>query len=125
MGGGYIPGTIPQSLGALAVLLASINVAGGFIITKRMLDMFKRILSVTSCGHRLTVSLGPTDPPEYSWLYSVPAAVFTGGFLGAASTGAGGLVEAGYLTSSILCIGSLSGLASQATARQGNALGVL
>jgi NAD(P) transhydrogenase len=43
MGGGYLPGTIPQTLGALAVLLASVNVAGGFIITKRMLDMFKRM----------------------------------------------------------------------------------
>lgn len=46
MGGGYFPGTIPQALGALSVLLASINVAGGFIITKRMLDMFKRKLGV-------------------------------------------------------------------------------
>jgi NAD(P) transhydrogenase len=42
MGGGYLPGTIPQTLGALSVLLASVNVAGGFVITKRMLDMFKR-----------------------------------------------------------------------------------
>jgi len=41
MGGGYLPGTIPQALGALSVLLASVNVAGGFVITKRMLDMFK------------------------------------------------------------------------------------
>ncbi|KIJ69313.1 hypothetical protein HYDPIDRAFT_145217 [Hydnomerulius pinastri MD-312] len=109
MGGGYFPGTVPQVLGALSVLLASVNVAGGFVITKRMLDMFKR----------------PTDPPEYSWLYGVPAVVFTGGFLAAASTGMAGLVQAGYLTSSMLCIGSLSGLASQATARQGNALGIL
>ncbi|KAG5653824.1 hypothetical protein H0H81_010097 [Sphagnurus paluster] len=103
MGGGYFPGTIPQTLGALAVLLASVNVAGGFIITKRMLDMFKR----------------PTDPPEYPWLYALPAVVFTGGFLASASTGMAGLVQAGYLTS------SLSGLASQTTARQGNALGIL
>lgn len=44
MGGGYLPGTIPQALGALAVLLATINVSGGFVITKRMLDMFKRKL---------------------------------------------------------------------------------
>lgn len=109
MGGGYLPGTLPQVLGALAVLLATINVSGGFIITKRMLDMFKR----------------PSDPPEYPWLYSVPAAIFTGGFLAAASTGMAGLVQAGYLTSSILCIGSLSGLASQTTARQGNILGIL
>ncbi|KAJ7632703.1 PNTB-domain-containing protein [Roridomyces roridus] len=111
MGGGYLPGTIPQTLGALSVLLASVNVAGGFIITKRMLDMFKR----------------STDPPEYSYLYGVPAVA--------------GLVQAGYLTSSVLCIGesislfasaeinfwsgSLSGLSSQGTARQGNSLGML
>ena len=86
---------------------------------------------------------GPTDPPEYNWLYSIPAAVFTGGFLLAAQTGFAGLVQAGYLASSILCIstsisfvltylafmpfrsGSLSGLASQSTARQGNVLGML
>ncbi|KZT28441.1 PNTB-domain-containing protein [Neolentinus lepideus HHB14362 ss-1] len=109
MGGGYLPGTIPQALGAVSVLLASVNVFGGFVITKRMLDMFKR----------------PTDPPEYPWLYGIPAVVFTGGFLGAASTGMAGLVQAGYLTSSILCIGSLSGLGSQGTARQGNILGIL
>lgn len=43
MGGGYFPGTIPQALGALSVLLAGVNVFGGFVITKRMLDMFKRM----------------------------------------------------------------------------------
>jgi hypothetical protein len=48
--------------------------------------------------------IGPTDPPEYNWLYSIPAAVFTGGFLLAAQTGFAGLVQAGYLVSSILCI---------------------
>lgn len=68
---------------------------------------------------------GPTDPPEYPWLYGLPAVVFTGGFLTAASTGMAGLVQAGYLASSVLCIGSLSGLASQTTARQGNILGIL
>ena len=54
-----------------------------------MLDMFKR----------------PTDPPEYPWLYTVPAVAFTGGFIAAASTGMAGLVQAGYLASSLLCIG--------------------
>jgi len=109
LGGGYLPATIPQAFGALSVLLAFVNVGGGFVVTKRMLDMFKR----------------PTDPPEYPWLYAVPAAVFGGGFLAAASTGAAGLVQAGYLASSILCIGSISGLASQTTARLGNMLGML
>lgn len=53
MGGGYLPGTIPQALGALSVLLASINVAGGFVITKRMLDMFKR-----GCFYLVSLSPG-------------------------------------------------------------------
>lgn len=109
MGGGYLPQTIPQALGALSVLLAFVNVSGGFVITKRMLDMFKR----------------PTDPPEYPWLYAIPGVLFGGGFIAATATGMAGLVQAGYLVSSLLCIGSLTGLASQATARSGNLLGVL
>jgi NAD(P) transhydrogenase len=44
MGGGLLPHTFPQALGALSVLLAFVNVSGGFVITKRMLDMFKRKL---------------------------------------------------------------------------------
>ncbi|KAK4189161.1 putative NAD(P) transhydrogenase mitochondrial precursor [Podospora australis] len=109
LGGGYLPETIPQVLGAASVLLAFVNIGGGFVITKRMLDMFRRA----------------TDPPEYPWLYAIPGVVFGGGFLAAAATGAGGLVQAGYMVSSVLCITSLSGLASQATARMGNMLGML
>lgn len=44
MGGGYIPQTLPQVLGAASVLMAAVNVVGGFIITRRMLDMFRRML---------------------------------------------------------------------------------
>lgn len=109
LGGGYLPETIPQAFGAASVLLAFVNISGGFLITKRMLDMFRRA----------------TDPPEYPWLYAVPAALFGGGFVAAAASGAAGLVQAGYLVSSVLCITSLSSLASQATARMGNTLGML
>lgn len=31
MGGGFVPHTIPQALGAASVLLASVNVLGGFV----------------------------------------------------------------------------------------------
>jgi NAD(P) transhydrogenase len=109
MGGGLLPHTFPQFLGAASVLLAFVNVSGGFVITKRMLDMFRR----------------KTDPPEYPWLYAIPGILFGGGYIAAASTGMAGLVQAGYLASSLLCIGSLSGLSSQLTARQGNLLGIL
>jgi NAD(P) transhydrogenase len=42
MGGGFFPHSIPQLLASLAVLISSVNIAGGFLVTKRMLDMFKR-----------------------------------------------------------------------------------
>ena len=109
MGGGYMPTTVPEYLGAVSVLLAFVNISGGFVVTKRMLDMFKR----------------PTDPPEYPWLYAIPAVIFGGGFIGAASTGMAGLVQAGYLVSTLLCMGSISSLASQQTARRGNIFGIL
>lgn len=42
MGGGVLPNNTATSLAALATLVSSINITGGFIITKRMLDMFRR-----------------------------------------------------------------------------------
>ena len=42
LGGGYFPGSFPQALASLSVLISSVNIAGGFVVTKRMLDMFKR-----------------------------------------------------------------------------------
>lgn len=77
-----------------------VDIFGGFLITKRMLDLFRRA----------------TDPPEYGYLYAIPAAVFGGGFVWAASSGLGGLVAAGYFVSTMLSIGALSGLASQVSA---------
>lgn len=42
MGGGYYPTNSAQSLALGACFLSSINIGGGFLITKRMLDMFRR-----------------------------------------------------------------------------------
>lgn len=42
IGGGIFPHSIAQFLAATAVFVSAINISGGFVVTKRMLDMFKR-----------------------------------------------------------------------------------
>uniref|UniRef100_A0A667YM77 NAD(P) transhydrogenase, mitochondrial n=1 Tax=Myripristis murdjan TaxID=586833 RepID=A0A667YM77_9TELE len=108
MGGGLTPSTLPETLALAAAFISSINIAGGFLITQRMLDMFKR----------------PTDPPEYNYLYALPGAVFVGGY--GASLAAGYSIEQMmYLGSGLCCVGALAGLSAQGTSRLGNALGMI
>ena len=38
LGGGLVPHTVPQWLAASAVALSAVNLAGGTIVTKKMLD---------------------------------------------------------------------------------------
>lgn len=92
------------ALGALATSLSFVNIVGGFIITTKMLDMFKR----------------PDDPPEYYHLYGIPA-IGTMGLYGAGvASGAYPQLDAAASTlSGMLCIGGIGGLASQRTARLG------
>ena len=54
-----------QALAAAAVLMSAVNIGGGFTVTKRMLDMFRR----------------PGDPDEHHGLYAIPAAALVGGCL--------------------------------------------
>ena len=109
MGGGYLPTSFPTALAAAATFISSINIFGGFLITKRMLDMFKR----------------PDDPPEYKYLYAIPGAAFLGGYMIAHMYGFSEIQQMAYLAASLCCVGALSGLASQSTARVGNALGII
>lgn len=109
LGGGYFPSTFAQALASLAVLISSVNIAGGFLVTKRMLDMFKR----------------KTDPEEHNYLYAIPGAVSVAAILAAQSTGVISVYQMGYLAASLCCIGGITGLASQSTARVGNALGLI
>lgn len=62
LGGGYYPHTYSQMLAAASVFLSSINIAGGFRITARMLEMFRR----------------PGDPKDYASLFIIPALTFAG-----------------------------------------------
>ncbi|XP_014824333.1 PREDICTED: NAD(P) transhydrogenase, mitochondrial-like [Poecilia mexicana] len=108
MGGGLAPSSLPETLALAAAFVSSINIAGGFLITQRMLDMFKR----------------PTDPPEYNYLYLLPGAAFVGGY--GASLAAGYSIEQMmYLGSGLCCVGALAGLSAQHTSRLGNALGMM
>lgn len=91
-------------LGAAATTLSTVNIVGGFIVTTKMLDMFKR----------------PDDPPEYYHLYGVPAAgALTMYGIGAASGKFPEIDAAAGTLAGLLCIGGIGGLASQKTARLG------
>ena len=39
---GAMPGTLSATLGMVAIILAMVNVVGGFMVTGRMLRMFKK-----------------------------------------------------------------------------------
>ncbi|XP_038646769.1 NAD(P) transhydrogenase, mitochondrial-like isoform X2 [Scyliorhinus canicula] len=108
MGGGYTPGNTPECLALVAAFISSVNIAGGFLVTKKMLDMFKR----------------PTDPPEYNYLYLLPGGVFVGGYAVALSHNYS-IEQMMYLGSGLCCVGALAGLSTQSTARLGNALGMI
>eukprot|EP01090_Pellita_catalonica_P010665 TRINITY_DN2209_c0_g1_i1.p1 TRINITY_DN2209_c0_g1~~TRINITY_DN2209_c0_g1_i1.p1 ORF type:complete len:1092 (+),score=255.65 TRINITY_DN2209_c0_g1_i1:21-3296(+) len=110
MGGGLVPSNSSEALASTSVFLSSINIAGGFLITKKMLDMFKR---------------EGVDPPDYTAWYAVPAAAIVGGYLGGKQMGYENMHQMAWLASSICCIGAIGGLADQRTARLGNTLGMI
>jgi len=109
MGGGYYPTNVVEGLAASAALISFINIFGGFIVTQRMLDMFKR----------------PTDPPEYPLMMGIPLAAFLSAYGYAVAQGYPEVHQMAYLASGLCCIGALGGLSAQPTARLGNALGII
>merc|ERR1712025_520119 len=109
MGGGYYPTNVVEGLAASAALISFINIFGGFIVTQRMLDMFKR----------------PTDPPEYPLMMGIPLATFLAAYGMAVQQGYPEVHQMAYLTSGLCCIGALGGLSAQPTARLGNSLGII
>mmetsp|Transcript_22695 Transcript_22695/g.53599 ORF Transcript_22695/g.53599 Transcript_22695/m.53599 type:complete len:1064 (-) Transcript_22695:132-3323(-) len=96
------------TLAALATTLSTVNIVGGFIVTKKMLDMFKR----------------PDDPPEYYHLYGIPAAGSLAFYTAGSMSGHVPEINSAAATlSGLLCIGGIGGLSSQSTARLGAASG--
>ena len=68
-----IPDSPAHVMGAIATVLSFINIVGGFLITGKMLDLFRR----------------PEDPNDYFEFYALPAAVLVGGLGGSYVSGAG------------------------------------
>lgn len=97
MNGGYLPADVPGALAAASVAIASLNIFGGFLVTQRMLNMFRR----------------PTDPVEHNYLMGIAALVGALGYFGGVSAGVPvpQLTNMAYIASSVACILSLAGLA--------------
>jgi len=107
VGGGVFPSTSAQLLGATATAISTVNIVGGFLVTKKMLDLFKR----------------PDDPDEHPELYAIPVVGTLGAYGVAGMAGLGDLAPVVSLASGLCCIGGIAGLADQQTARLGNTLG--
>jgi NAD(P) transhydrogenase len=108
---GLIPDTPSHWMGAIATVLSFINIAGGFLISGKMLDLFRR----------------PTDPKEFFELYAIPSTALVGGLAAAAFLNVGNLgIMSGTvaIASAICCIAAIAGLSDQNTARTGNVLGM-
>ncbi len=69
---GYATATLQLVIGLVAVVLASVNMVGGFVVTDRMLQMFTRqptaCLRRRSPGHDGDPGLGPAGLPGRSRL---------------------------------------------------------
>jgi H+-translocating NAD(P) transhydrogenase len=106
-----IPDSPAHWMGAVATALSFVNIAGGFLVSGKMLDLFRR----------------PNDPEDHFGLYAIPSLLLLGG-LGAAAFGDVGNLDimAGSvgIVSAICCIAGIAGLAHQKTARTGNVLGM-
>lgn len=102
------PTTVAQSLATTAVSLSAVNLVGGFVVTGKMLDMFRR----------------PDDPPEYWNYYMVPPAVVSVGYAGLQLSGGSpsGLTAAMGLASGLGCVGGISAMSNQESSRLAPAL---
>jgi len=95
-------GAVAQGLAAASVGISSVNIAGGFLVTKRMLDLFRKP--------------GETD---YTMTYLMPAAG-----MAIAPFALPVVAPTVGTVSGLMCIGALGGLSSQKTAGLGCALGM-
>lgn len=92
-----------QSLATLAVGLSAVNLSGGFIVTNKMLDMFRR----------------PDDPPEYWNYFLIPPAAAAGGYglLSLAGVAGPATTSGLALASGLACVAGISQMSNQESSR--------
>ncbi|CAK9036589.1 unnamed protein product [Durusdinium trenchii] len=95
-------GAMAQGLAQASVAISAVNIAGGFLVTKRMLDLFRK-----------------PGQEDFTSIYLLPAA----GLAVVPFVLPAGAPTVGTL-SGLMCIGAIGGLSSQKTAQFGLALGV-
>ncbi|ACI65927.1 predicted protein [Phaeodactylum tricornutum CCAP 1055/1] len=108
---GLIPDSPAHWLGAIATALSFVNVAGGFLVSGKMLELFRR----------------QNEPKDFFELYAIPTSVILAGLGIAGFSGVGNLdtmTGTVGIASAICCIAAIAGLANQETARTGNVLGM-
>ncbi len=91
-----IPDSPAHWMGAIATVLSFVNIAGGFLVSGKMLDLFRR----------------PEDPKEFFELYGIPVGVLAAGLAAASFLGVGDMGLMSGTTSiaaSILCISAIAG----------------
>jgi len=106
-----IPDSPSHWMGAVAIGLSFINIAGGFLVSGKMLDLFRR----------------PEDPEEFFELYGIPVGILISGLAASSFLNIGEMnLMAGStsIAASILCISAIAALGNQETARTGNFLGM-
>eukprot|EP00440_Ansanella_granifera_P021351 gb/GFBE01023179.1/.p1 GENE.gb/GFBE01023179.1/~~gb/GFBE01023179.1/.p1 ORF type:complete len:837 (+),score=259.50 gb/GFBE01023179.1/:1-2511(+) len=94
-------GAMAQGLAQASVVISSVNIAGGFLVTKRMLDLFRKPGDQDLTGTYMLPAAGMAIAP-----FALPVAAPTVGTL-----------------SGLMCIAAIGGLSSQKTAQFGLALG--
>jgi 4TM region of pyridine nucleotide transhydrogenase, mitoch len=94
--GSIIPDSPSHWMGAFATLLSFINISGGFLVSGKMLDLFRR----------------PEDPKEFFELYGIPTAILLSGLAVSGFLGLGDLSlmsGTASIAASILCISAIAG----------------
>lgn len=92
----------PQVLAAIAVAVSSVNIFGGFVVSQRMLNLFKKA--------------GDTD---HTYFMLLPGLIFLGVCLSLPE-----LVNPVCTVSALLCVAAIAALASQSTAQAGCKFGM-